>query len=86
MDSAELKQLINVLIDKYLDEAVRNKNQKDAADELTRLAQIFSNESGLKIAKTRSTLDLIEYEATGTPAWPIVSSVTERIRKTLDEN
>jgi len=62
-----------------------DKTQKDTADELTRLAQIFSNESGFKLVKIRNTLDLIEYEATGTPAWPIVSSVTERIRKTLDE-
>jgi hypothetical protein len=89
MDNAELKHFANALMyimDKYLDEVVRNKSQKDAADELTRLAQDMSVESNEKIRRVLATLDLLEWEANGTAAWPIVDSVTKRIRKVLEND
>ena len=86
MDNAELKHFVNALMDKYLDEVVRNKSQKDAADELTRLAQDMSVESNEKIRRVLATLDLLEWEANGTAAWPIVDSVTKRIRKVLEND
>ena len=86
MDNAELKQFVNALTDKYLDEVVRNKSQKDAADELTRLAQDMSVESNEKIRRVLATLDLLEWEANGTAAWPIVDSITNRIRKVLEND
>jgi len=46
---------------------------------------MMSVESDEKIKRVLATLKLLEWEAVGTVAWPIVSSVTERIRKTLDE-
>ena len=86
MDNAELKHFVNALMDKYLDEVGRNKSQKDAADELTRLAQDMSVESNEKIRRVLATLDLLEWEANGTAAWPIVDSVTKRIRKVLEND
>ena len=86
MDNAELKHFVNALMDKYLDEVVRNKSQKDAADELTRLAQDMSVESNEKIRRVLATLDLLEWEANGTAAWPIVNSVTKRIRKVIEND
>ena len=86
MDNVELKHFVNALMDKYLDEVVRNKSQKDAADELTRLAQDMSVESSEKIRRVLATLDLLEWEANGTAAWPIVDSVTKRIRKVLEND
>ena len=86
MDNVELKHFVNALMDKYLDEVVRNKSQKDAADELTRLAQDMSVESNEKIRRVLATLDLLEWEANGTAAWPIVNSVTKRIRKVLEND
>ena len=82
----ELKKLINALTDQYLDEVVRIQSQKDAADELTRLAQDMSVESNEKIRRVLATLDLLEWEANGTAAWPIVDSVTKRIRKVLEND
>ena len=86
MDNVELKHFVNALMDKYLDEVVRNKSQKDAADELTRLAQDMSVESSEKIRRVLATLDLLEWEANGTAAWPIVDSVTKRIRKVIEND
>ena len=86
MDNAELKHFVNALMDKYLDEVVRNKSQKDAADELTRLAQDMSVESNEKIRRVLATLDLLEWEANGNAAWPIVDSVTKSIRKVLEND
>ena len=86
MDNAELKHFVNALTDKYLDEVMGNKSQKDAADELTRLAQDMSVESNEKIRRVLATLDLLEWEANGTAAWPIVDSVTKRIRKVIEND
>ena len=61
-------------------------DQKDAADELTRLAQNMSVESNEKIRRVLATLDLLEWEANGTVAWPIVDSVTKRIRKVIEND
>jgi hypothetical protein len=39
-----------------------------------------------KIRRVLATLDLLEWEANGTAAWPIVDSVTKRIRKVLEND
>jgi len=47
---------------------------------------MMSVESDEKIKRVLATLKLLEWEAIGTVAWPIVSSATERIRKVLEND
>ena len=46
----------------------------------------MSVESDEKIKNVLATLELLEWEAIGTVAWPIVSSITERIKKVLEND